>query len=145
MKLKLFGAVSLCRQAALGIWGLLKRVLRKLPGYFWFPQGGELTIHTRSLLRPSTRPKKSRQPDDYTRFSPLGILSEPPIWGRQKGVTPTCSDFPVFFRFLPICTLCFWDLFQFVLICSAFFRFVLRTNQNKSGKPLSADPFCNSR
>ena len=23
--------------------------------------------------------------------------SEPPIWGRQKGVIPICSDFPIFF------------------------------------------------
>ena len=33
---------------------------------------------------------------------------------------------------------------RFVPICSDFFRFVFRTNQNKSGKPLSADPFCKS-
>ena len=37
---------------------------------------------------------------------------------------------------------------RFVPICSVFFRFVpikaFRTNQNKSGKPLSADPFCKS-
>ena len=31
---------------------------------------------------------------------------------------------------------------RFVPICSDFFRFVFRTNQNESGKPLSADFFC---
>ena len=74
-------------------------------------------------------------------------VSESPVRGRQKGVTPICSDFPVFFRFVPICAPCFreyLDLFRFVPICSDFFRFVFRTNQNKSGKPLSADPFCKS-
>ena len=57
---------------------------------------------------------------------------------------PICSDFPVFFRFVPVCAPCFReypDLFRFVPICSDLFRFVFRTNQNKSGKPLSADPF----
>ena len=58
---------------------------------------------------------------------------------------------PDWFRFLPIC----FDLRSWfsgippcVPICSGllhFFRSVrCRTNQNKSGKPLSADPFCKS-
>ena len=71
--------------------------------------------------------------------------SEPPIWGRQKGVTPICSDFPVFFRFVPICAPCFReypDLFRFAPISSDLLIF--RTSQNKSGRPLSADPFCKS-
>ena len=36
---------------------------------------------------------------------PREALSEPPIWGRQKGspqFVPICSDFPVLFRFVPI-------------------------------------------
>ena len=65
----------------------------------------------------------------------------PPIWGRQKGVTPICSDFPVFIRFA---FLVFWS----APICSNLLRFLpicFRTNQNKSGKPLSAGPFASSR
>ena len=75
----------------------------------------------------------------FDRFS-----SEPLVWGRQKGVTPISSDFPVFFRFVPICAPCFReypDLFRFAPFSDDWFRFVFRTNQNKSGKPLSADPF----
>ena len=58
---------------------------------------------------------------------------------------PICSDFAVFFRFVPICVPClreYPDLFRFAPICSDVF--VFRANQNKSGKPLSADPFCKS-
>ena len=75
-------------------------------------------------------------------------LSEPAIRGRQKVVTPNCSDFPLFFRFVPICVPCFReyaDLFRFAPFSSDLFRFVFRTNQNKSEKPLSVDPFCESR
>ena len=63
---------------------------------------------------------------------------------------PICSDFPFssdLFRFaflvcgnIPICS----DLFRFALFSSDLFRFGFRTNRNKSGKPLSADPFCKS-
>ena len=70
--------------------------------------------------------------------------SEPPIWGRQKGVTPICSDFPVFFRFVPICAPCFReypDFFRFVPICSVFFRFVPICFQNKS-EQIRKTPFC---
>ena len=78
------------------------------------------------------------------------INSESPIWVGRRGsprFAPICSDFPVFFRFVPICVPClreYPDLFRFVLICSVFFRFVPICFQNKSGKPLSADPFCKS-
>ena len=70
----------------------------------------------------------------------------------QKGVSPICSDlrslfssdlFPFAFLFCgntPISS----DLFRFAPISSDLFRFVCRTIQNKSGKPLSADPFCKS-
>ena len=59
-----------------------------------------------------------------------------------------CSD--SFFRFVPISASCLRehpDLFQFVPICSHFFRFVPIYFQNKSEQirePLSADPFCKS-
>ena len=70
---------------------------------------------------------------------------------------PICSNFPVFFRFVPISpfssdlfrfallvfAICS-DLFRFAPFSSDLFRFVFRTNQNRSGKPLSADPFCKS-
>ena len=91
--------------------------------------------------------------------APLSSLtlfrSEPPIWGRQNGVTPICSDlfrFPFFFRFVPICGPCFRecpDLFRFAPISSDLLEFVPicfdSDNQNKSGKPPSADPFCKPR
>ena len=51
--------------------------------------------------------------------------------------------FPVFFRFVPICVPCYReypDLFRFAPFSSDLLRFVFRTDQNKSGKPLSADP-----
>ena len=81
---------------------------------------------------------------------------------RIKGVTPICSDFPVFFRFVPICAPCFReypDLFRFASISSDFFRFlpicfqnesrkgfpdlfwfVLKTNRSKSGYSLGCTP-----
>ena len=67
--------------------------------------------------------------------------------GGSPRFVPICSDFPVFFRFVPICAPCFRecpDLFRFVPFSSDLFRFVFRPNRNKSGKPLSADPFCKS-
>ena len=79
---------------------------------------------------------------------------------------PICSDFPPFssdlFQFaLLVSGICSdfppssSDLFRFALlvfgICSDLFRFApissdlfSEQNQNKSGKPLSADPFCKS-
>ena len=75
---------------------------------------------------------------------PVGALfSEPPVWGRQKGVTPTCSDFPVFFRFVPICVPGpgfreYPDLFRFVPISSDLFS----TNQ---GNPFLPTPFASPR
>ena len=81
--------------------------------------------------------------------------SEPPIWGRQKGVTPIfpiCSDFPVFFQFVPICAPCFReypDLFWFVPICPVLFRFVPICFQNKSEQirenPVLPTPNANPR
>ena len=70
-------------------------------------------------------------------------MSEP----RFEGGHPDLFRFP---RFLPICSdlrsCCreYPALLRFVPICSNLFRFVVRTNQNTSGKPLSADPFCRS-
>ena len=71
-------------------------------------------------------------------------ISEPPVWVHQKGVTPICSDFPNFFRFLPICVPCFLeypDLFRFVPIApisSDLFSEQIRTNQ---GNTLLPTPF----
>ena len=72
------------------------------------------------------------------------LLSNPPVWGHQKGVTPICSNCPVFFGFVPICVPCFLeypDLFRFVPICSDFFRFVPICFQNKS-EQIREIPFC---
>ena len=74
---------------------------------------------------------------------PYAHPSEPPIWGRQRGLTPICSDFPVFFGFA---LLVFWK----TPICSTFFRFVpmcyqskIRANQgNPFLPPLSQIPEC---
>ena len=44
----------------------------------------------------------------------------------RRAFVPICSDFPVSFRFVPICAPCFREypgLFRFVPICSDFFRF----------------------
>ena len=46
-----------------------------------------------------------------------------PDWGRQKGITLICSEFPVFFRFVPICAPCFWECPDFP-ICSDLLHFV---------------------
>ena len=48
---------------------------------------------------------------------------------RSVPISPFSSDLRSLFRERP-------DFFRFALFC---FRFVFRTNQNKSGKPLSAD------
>ena len=53
--------------------------------------------------------------------------SEPPIWGRQKGILPICSDL-----FLVANT----------PISSVLFRFVFRTNQ---GNPFLPTPFASPR
>ena len=91
-------------------------------------------------------------------YSPLPIprpwyrsISQPPIWGRLKGVVPICSVFFDSFRFAlfvsgnaPICS----NLLRFISMCSDLFQNILRLVpicfQNKSGKPFSADPFCKS-
>ena len=72
------------------------------------------------------------------------MLSFSPNLGSAEGGHPDFFRFP---RFLPICSdlrSLFAGMPRFVPICSDFFRFVFRTNQNKLGKPLSADPFCKS-
>ena len=56
----------------------------------------------------------------------------PPNLGRQKGVTPICSDLRSLFSGIP----------RFVPICSDSLRFLPISFQNNSGKP--ADPFCKS-
>ena len=45
-------------------------------------------------------------------------------WGSAEGVTPICSDFPPFFRFVPICAPCSGVAPIFFPICSDFFRFL---------------------
>ena len=70
--------------------------------------------------------------------------SEPPIWGRQKGVSPICSDLFRFPRFLPICSdlrSLFSGMPRFVPICSDLLRFLQICFQNKSGQ-IRETPFC---
>ena len=69
-------------------------------------------------------------------------MSDPPVGvGRNESprFVSVSSDCPVFIRLFPICVSCSRDpdLFRCIPIC-----FRSRTNQNKSKKPLSADPFC---
>ena len=101
----------------------------------------------------SETPNPLRTSQSCCPYSCCSFIRSPWFGVGREGLprfVPICSDFPVFFRFVPICAPCFReypDLFRFVPICSVFFRFVpicFRTNQNKSGKPLSADPFCKS-
>ena len=79
----------------------------------------------------------------------LKHFGTPGLGSAERG-HPNLFRFPRFLRFVPIWAPCFGntpicsDLFRFLPICSVFFRFVFRTNQNTSGKPLSADPFCKS-
>ena len=71
-------------------------------------------------------------------------IGAPQIWDRQKGVSPVCPDL---FRFLPICSdlrSLFAAIPRFAPISSDLLRFVPICFQNKSGKHLSADPFCKS-
>ena len=49
-----------------------------------------------------------RVPGSPRRPSSRHPRSSGPICDRQKGVTPICSDFPVFFRFVPICFSSLW-------------------------------------
>ena len=74
----------------------------------------------------------------------LLMYSEPPVWGRQKGGTPICSDLFRFPRFLPISSdLCsmFSGMPRFVPICSVFCKFVPICFQNKSAQ-IRETPFC---
>ena len=57
-------------------------------------------------------------------------------------------DFPIFFRFVPICVPCFLEHPCFAPICTDFFWFDKQCLQSKSeqtGKSLSADPFFKSQ
>ena len=79
---------------------------------------------------------------------PLGLPSQigAPDLGSvgSPRFVPMCSDFPVFFRFVPICAPCFReypDLFRSVPIFSDFFRFVPICFQNKS-EQIRETPFC---
>ena len=68
-----------------------------------------------------------------------------PGWGRQKGVTPICSDFPFFFRCLPICVSCLWeyhDLFLFVLGIPRFLPICFQNNAEQTSE--TPDSFCKS-
>ena len=51
-------------------------------------------------------------------------------WSDRQICAPCLREYP--------------DLFRLAPISSDLFRFVFRTNQTKSGRPLSADPFCKS-
>ena len=53
----------------------------------------------------------NNEPKEIDRLQATNL--ETPIWGQQRGVTPICSNFPVFFRFVflvfsntPICSDC---------------------------------------
>ena len=77
-------------------------------------------------------------------FFPIQQTDGAPDWGRQKGITPICSDLFRFPRFLPICSnlrSLFSGIPRFVPICSVFFRFVPICFQNKS-EQIRETPFC---
>ena len=118
--------------------------------------------------RPNARPGK--QPENSSKRCRVGhrprmrewlsfvTKSEPPVWGRQKGVTPSCSHL---FQFVPIspfssdlfrfALLVFRntpissdssDLLRFLQICSDLFSEQIRTDQ---GNPFLPTPFANPR
>ena len=72
----------------------------------------------------------SSENENFKRATHQGLLSvgnsksESLVWGRQKGVTPICSDF---LRFVPIWAACFGntpicsDLLRFPPVCSVLF------------------------
>ena len=64
------------------------------------------------------------------------------IWDHQKKI---CSGLPPFLRFVLLCVPFFQGTPGCVPICSDLFRCVFRTNQNRSGKPPSADPSASPR
>ena len=67
--------------------------------------------------------------------APHPKLSELPVWGRQKGVGPICTDLPVFFRFALL-------VVRNAPICSDdFFRFLPISFRNKS-EQIRETPFC---
>ena len=83
-----------------------------------------------------------RWPKEQIKGPRRPLLSEPPLGGRQKGVTPICSDFPFCSRFVPDLRSLFLGIPRFVPNCSDSFRFVFRTNQ---GNPLLPTPFASPR
>ena len=121
----------------------------------------------RTVIPGDTRMSSPGPPSTIARFTPFlktcnpvggGALfayplfiSEHPTWGRQKGVTPICSDS---LHSLPICFCvpCFGnnpicsDLFRFTPfffpICSDLFSEQIRTNQRN---PFLPTPFRNPR
>ena len=71
-----------------------------------------------------------------------------PNLGSTEGSHPICSDFPVSFRFVPICDPCFRGCPDFLPMCSNLHRFLPICFQNKSEQirePLSVDLFCKAR
>ena len=69
--------------------------------------------------------------------SSLGFISDPPFGVARTGsprFVPICSDFPLFFRFVPICVPCFRE-------CPDVFRFLPICFPSKSGQ-IRATPFC---
>ena len=80
----------------------------------------------------------------HPKTTKIAGVTQAKAWFRKRLVCFSLRLFR-FSRFLPICSdlrSLFLGIPRFVPICSVFFRFVLRTNQSKSGRPLSADPFC---
>ena len=78
------------------------------------------------------------------------ICRSPRFGVGRKGsprFVPICSDFPVFFRFVPIRAPCFRehpDLFRFAPFPSDLFRFVFRTIRTNQGIPFLPTPFANA-
>ena len=114
----------------------------KVPNFGGFPVETPTKKAAASKLRKLVFPGFHGNSRDIANFL---ISSEPPLWGRQKGVTPISSDLFRFPRFVPICAPCFWefvpicsDLFRFLPICSDLFSEQIRTNQ---GNPFLPTPF----
>ena len=76
-------------------------------------------------------PPTTKLPVDTPAPPPPFSWKQSPLFGENALSPERGHRFP---RFLPICGPCFRE-------CPDLLRFFFRTNQNKSGKPLSADPF----
>ena len=106
-----------------------------------------------SRFTPSRGPCKPRVPFyAFFVYMPPSFFQSPQFGVGRRGsprFVPICSDFPVFFRFVPICVflICsdlrsmFSGIPRFVPICSVFFRFVPICFQNKS-EQIRETPFC---